>query len=254
MTIISRTLIALAATGMLVSGAAAQNFKTGGNSPATVKNVKLQFHGLNKGCPDEVALVTYVETTGPGNFKIVYRQAGGGKSAPITVKATKTNNGKYAAKHVQSFTLSKTTDTKYMVESGAKISPWVAVKKTCPPTGGNDKVAQPEAVKKVLKAQLGIKGPITTVCPNEAKMTGWVYTNYAGPVQVMLARKGQGVGQPMMLQAKKASNGQYMASFSRDVPITGAIDAEYRLLVGGGQGIASNWVPLKAKCLIGLGG
>lgn len=105
---------------------------------------------------------------------------------------------------------------------------------------------------KVLKAQLGIKGPKTNVCPTEATTSGWVFTNYEGPVQVMIARKGQGVGAPFTIHAKKAANGQYMASFTRKVPITGPIDAEYRLLVGGGDGIASNWVPLKASCKIGV--
>ena len=105
---------------------------------------------------------------------------------------------------------------------------------------------------KVLKAQLGIKGPTTTICPNQATTTGWIFTNYAGNVQVMIARKGQGVGAPFSIQAKKTASGQYMATFSRNVAIIGPIDAEYRLLVGGGSGVMSNWVPLKASCKIGM--
>lgn len=105
---------------------------------------------------------------------------------------------------------------------------------------------------KVLKAQYGIKGPKTTTCPTTAETQGWVFTNYAGPVQVMIARKGQGVGAPFTIQAKKAANGQYMATFKRTVNIIGPIDAEYRLLVGGGDGVVSNWVPLKASCSIGV--
>ncbi len=107
---------------------------------------------------------------------------------------------------------------------------------------------------KVLSAQLGIKGPKTNVCPNEASVMGWVFTNYAGPVQIMIARKGQGVGAPVVIQAKKAANGQYMATYSKKVAIHAPIDAEYRLLVGGGSGVMSNWVPLKANCSIGLPG
>ncbi len=101
---------------------------------------------------------------------------------------------------------------------------------------------------KVLKVQLGIKGPTTTACPATATTTGWVFTNYAGPVQVMIARKGQSVGAPFVIQAKKAANGQYMATFSRKVTINGPINAEYRLLA---QGQVSNWVPLKASCTTG---
>lgn len=106
----------------------------------------------------------------------------------------------------------------------------------------------------VLRAQLGIKGPTTTVCPNEATVTGWVFTNYAGPVQVMIARRGQGVGTPVTIQTKPAANGEYMATYSRKIQIVAPIDAEYRLLVGGGGGVASNWVPLKATCGIGMPG
>ena len=107
---------------------------------------------------------------------------------------------------------------------------------------------------KVLSAQLGIKGPKTNVCPNEATVMGWVFTNYAGPVQVMIARKGQGVGAPVMIEAKKAANGQYMATYSKTVPILTSVDAEYSLLVGGGSAVQSNWVRLKATCSIGLPG
>ena len=118
--------------------------------------------------------------------------------------------------------------------------------------GPFDQLAPGIGAGKVLKAQLGIKGPTTTICPNEATTSGWVFTNYPGNVQVMIARKGQGVGAPFVIQAKKAANGQYMATFSRKVPIVAPIDAEYRLLVGGGDGVKSNWVPLKASCKIGM--
>ncbi len=104
----------------------------------------------------------------------------------------------------------------------------------------------------VLRAQLGIKGPATNVCPNQATVTGWVFTNYAGPVQVMIARKGQGVGQPVTIEAKPAAGGQFMATYSRTIEIVNPIDAEYRLLVGGGSGVMSNWAPLKASCAIGM--
>jgi hypothetical protein len=120
--------------------------------------------------------------------------------------------------------------------------------------GPGDFVSGGNGPLKVLKAQLGIKGPKTAACPNEASVTGWVYTDEPGMVQVMIARKGQGVGAPVMIEAKPAANGQYMAVYSKTVPIHAPVDAEYRLLVGGGQGVTSNWVPLKASCSIGLPG
>jgi len=252
MSILARTLIAFTASSFVASAALALgpgDLQAGGNGPAQIKQVKLSLNGFNGACPSSGALITRVETTGPGNFKIRYRKAGGGKSDLITVQAVKTQNGKYVAKHVQAMTITKTTNTKYMVESGAKISPWVDVNKTCGQVMVPGIVAQP---KKVLKAQLGIKGPKTNLCPNEATTSGWVFTNYAGPVQVMIARKGQAVGAPFTIQAKKAANGQYMASFTRKTPIIAPTNAEYRLLVGGGSGVVSNWVPLKANCSIGV--
>lgn len=118
----------------------------------------------------------------------------------------------------------------------------------------NNDLAPGLGAGKVLSAQLGIKGPTTTVCPNQATMTGWVYTDYKGPVTIMIARKGQSVGAPITLQTIPASNGKYVATYNKVVPILTPVDAEYRLLVGGGSGIGSNWVRLKASCAIGLGG
>jgi hypothetical protein len=118
--------------------------------------------------------------------------------------------------------------------------------------GGMDVLAPGIGTGKIIKAQLGIKGPTTNICPNEATTTGWVFTDFPGKVQVMIARKGQGVGAPFTIQAKKAANGQYMATFSRKVPIMAPINAEYRLLVSGGSGVMSNWVPLKASCKIAM--
>jgi hypothetical protein len=133
MSLIVRTIIAVAATSFAATTAlaGAGGFPTGGNGPAQVKQVKLSLNGFTGGCPSNGALITRVETTGLGNFQIRYRKAGGGKSDLITVAAVKTQNGKYVAKHVQPMTLATTTNTKYMVESGAKISPWVDVKTPC---------------------------------------------------------------------------------------------------------------------------
>jgi hypothetical protein len=133
MSFIPRTVIALTAATLAASAAyAGPGFQAGGNGPAKVEQVKLYLNGFDGACPSKGALITRVVTTGLGNFQIRYRKAGGGKSDLITVSAKKTQNGKYVAKHVQPMTITKTTDTKYMVESGAKISPWVAVQKKCP--------------------------------------------------------------------------------------------------------------------------
>lgn len=106
---------------------------------------------------------------------------------------------------------------------------------------------------KVLRAQLAIKSPTTNLCPNTAKMTGWVFTDFGGSVQVMIARKGQSVGTPFQVSTVPAANGQHMATFSRNIQIVNPVHAEYRILVGGGDGVVSNWAPLNANCSIPAG-
>ncbi len=117
----------------------------------------------------------------------------------------------------------------------------------------NQNIAPGIGAGKVLSAQFGIQSPTNSICPNEATATGWVYTNFAGNVTIMIARKGQAVGAPITLKTQPASNGQYVAVYTRKIPILTSVDAEYRLLVGGGSGITSNWVRLKASCGLGLG-
>ena len=257
--IAQRTLSAVIATfGLaLITGAQAapNNIQAGGNGPATIKSVKLAVSGQNKGCPDEMALISRAETTGPINVKFRYRQAGGGKSGIMTVMAKKTANGKWVAKHVQKFTVAKTTSTKYMVEAQVgqkmKVSNWAPVKKNCLLVLNPGNVVLPN---KVLSANLAIKSPVTNVCPTSAKLSAAVVQTTNAPVQIMIARIGQGVGAPIMLQPKKTANGKYVAVYNKKIPIQTAVNAQYKVLVGGGQGVTSNVATLKASCKIGGGG
>ena len=117
-----------------------------------------------------------------------------------------------------------------------------------------NKLATPQAPDfKVERAQLAIKSPKTNACPAQARMTGWIFTNQAGPVTYMIVRKGGQVGAPQTIQAIKGPAG-YVASFTNTFEIQNAIAAEYRILVSNSGGIVSNWAPLKASCKIQLGG
>lgn len=107
---------------------------------------------------------------------------------------------------------------------------------------------------KAVSAQLAIKSPNVNVCPANATMAGWIHTTKPGPVSYMIAKKGAGVSGPYTINAVKSVNGG-MASFSRNLEIHQAINAEYRILVSGSDGkVMSNWVPLRASCKIKLGG
>ena len=107
---------------------------------------------------------------------------------------------------------------------------------------------------KATSAMLAIKSPATNACPAQAKMTGWIMTNKPGTVSYMIAKKGGGVSGPFQANAVPSAKGA-MATFSRNLTIHQAFDAEYRILVADGTGkVLSNWAPLKASCKIKLGG
>ena len=101
---------------------------------------------------------------------------------------------------------------------------------------------------KIKRAQMGITAPAGDVCPKTAKMALWVFTNKPGPVTFMVARKGQAVGAPKVINSVKGANGVYMATYTQNLQIVSSIDAEYRALIAGGSGITSNWAPLKVTC------
>ena len=107
---------------------------------------------------------------------------------------------------------------------------------------------------KVTKLQLGIKSPKTTACPAKGKMKIWVFTNKPGKVPVYIAKQGgSSVAGPYMVQTKKTHTGLYMGEYSKTLKIHQAIYAKYRASAPK-HGALSNWVPLKAKCKIALGG
>ena len=85
-------------------------------------------------------------------------------------------------------------------------------------------------------------------------MTGWIMTNKPGTVSYMIAKKGGGVSGPYQANAVPSAKGA-MATFSRNLMIHQAFNAEYRILVADGAGnVLSNWAPMKASCKIQLGG
>lgn len=205
----------------------------------------------SQACPTKAQINARFETNFAGKVTFIYRQAGGGKSAPITVMSAKKPNGKFYAVHNQVVEIKKAVDTKYMVEVVGKgvISDWQALKVPCKiGLGGDGDLANPSPQPfKVLSAQLGIKGPKTKVCPNKAVLTAWFKTNKPGKVGFRLMRK-DGPGGPMIFAtAVKAPSG-YMATYTRTIAITNPINTSYSAIVPGSGGLTSNFVPLKASC------
>jgi hypothetical protein len=105
----------------------------------------------------------------------------------------------------------------------------------------------------VLSAQLGIKGPKTKVCPNKATVTAWFKTTKPGKVGFRLMRKDGPVGPMIFVSSVKSASG-YMATYSKTIAITHSMNTAYSAIVPGAGGLASNFVPLKASCSIGLPG
>ena len=223
-----------------------------------VRSASLGIHKPQSNvCPTTAQINSRFETNFDGKVTFIYRQAGGGKSNPITVTSKKMPNGKFYAVHNQVVDIKKATDTKYMVEVVGKgiISDWASLNVPCKiGLGGGDELANPPAVPfKVLSAQLGIKGPKTKVCPNKATLSAWFKTNKPGKVGFRLMRNDGPVGPMIFATAVKAPSG-YMATYTKTIIITHAMNTSYSAVVPGAGGLASNFVPLKASCAIGLPG
>ena len=223
-----------------------------------VRSAALGIHKpQSNACPTTAQINARFETNFDGKVTFIYRQAGGGKSAPITVTSKKMPNGKFFAVHNQVVDIKKAMDTKYMVEVVGKgiISDWESLKVPCKiGLGGDGGLANPPAVPfKVLSAQLGIKGPKTKVCPNKATVMAWFKTTKPGNVGFRLMRKDGPVGPMIFVPSVKSASG-YMATYSKTIAITNSINTTYSAIVPGAGGLASNFVPLKASCAVGLPG
>ena len=206
-------------------------------------------------CPTTAQINARFVTNFDGKVTFIYRQAGGGKSAPITVTSKKMPNGKFFAVHNQVVDIKKAMNTKYLVEVVGKgiISDWKSLNVPCKiGLGGDGGLANPPAVPfKVLSAQLGIKGPKTKVCPNKATVMAWFKTNKPGNVGFRLMRKDGPVGPMIFVPSVKSASG-YMATYSKTISIINSINTNYSAVVPGQGGLASNFVPLKASCAVGL--
>lgn len=100
---------------------------------------------------------------------------------------------------------------------------------------------------KAVSAQLGIISPANNVCPGNAKLTAWIFTNKPGTIDIMIVRKGGNVAGPYPVTTVAAANGKAMGTYSKSFPVAQPIDAEYKVVIGGST-VASNWVPLTAEC------
>ena len=223
-----------------------------------VRSASLGIHKPQSNvCPTTAQINARFETNFDGKVTFIYRQAGGGKSNPITVASKKMPNGKFMAVHNQVVDIKKAVNTKYMVEVVGKgiISDWQSLNVPCKiGLGGGGGQANPPAVPfKVLSAQLGIKGPKTKVCPNQATLSAWFKTTKPGKVGFRLMRNDGPVGPMIFATAVKAPSG-YMATYTRTITITHAMNTSYSAVVPGAGGLASNFVPLKASCALGLPG
>lgn len=101
---------------------------------------------------------------------------------------------------------------------------------------------------KIYKAQLGITGGDGSNCPVHKTLKGWVYMSHKATVQIMVFAKGKTIPAPVSVTSVKAANGQYVATISQQMVFFSPIHSEYRMLVGGGSGVASNWVPVTITC------
>ena len=97
------------------------------------------------------------------------------------------------------------------------------------------------------KAQLGIVSPADGVCPGNAKVVAWVFSNKPGTVKVTLVNKQGGAFGPYPVKTAEGAGGVIMGALNTGFAIDAPTDTHYRLEISGSE-IKSNWVPLTA-CL-----
>ena len=100
---------------------------------------------------------------------------------------------------------------------------------------------------KPTKAQLGIQSPADGVCPGNAKVSLWVFSNKPGTIPVLLVNKNGGVFGPYPIKTSENSGGVVMGSLNTGFAIDAPTDTSYRIVIAGTD-VVSNWVPLTA-CL-----
>jgi hypothetical protein len=100
---------------------------------------------------------------------------------------------------------------------------------------------------KPTKAQLGIQSPADGVCPGNAKVTAWVFTNKPGTINIMLVNQKGGVFGPYPVKTSEGSGGIVMGTLNTGFAIDAPTDTKYRIVIAGTP-VVSNWVPLTA-CL-----
>jgi hypothetical protein len=103
---------------------------------------------------------------------------------------------------------------------------------------------------KIHKAQLAIKNQdgVAPGCHAHKTMMGWVYMSHKATIQIMIVKQGDNPRNPVSITSVKAPNGQYVATYTEQMLIDNPANWKYRMLVGGGQGVVSNWAPLVVKC------
>jgi hypothetical protein len=103
---------------------------------------------------------------------------------------------------------------------------------------------------KIFKAQLAIKNRdgIPPGCPAQKTMMGWVTMSHKATIQVMIVAQGGNPRLPVSITSVKTPNGQYLATYTEQMHIDTTVNRKYRMLVGGGQGVVSNWAPLVVNC------
>jgi hypothetical protein len=100
---------------------------------------------------------------------------------------------------------------------------------------------------KPTKAQLGIISPADGVCPGNAKVTAWVFTNKPGKIDILLVNQKGGVFGPYPVKTSEGSGGVVMGTLNTGFAIDAPTDTKYRIVIAGTD-VTSNWVPLTA-CL-----
>lgn len=100
---------------------------------------------------------------------------------------------------------------------------------------------------RVTKIQLGVLAPEGNVCPGQAKLNVWVFSNKPSTFPILLVSDNGVVLGPYQVETVKGANNVTIGTWSDTMLIGSSISTSYHVVTPHSD-ISSPWVPLTVSC------
>ncbi len=100
---------------------------------------------------------------------------------------------------------------------------------------------------RVTRIQLGVQPPAGNVCPGNAKLTAWVFSNKPSTFPILVVASNGTVLGPFMVETVKGNNGVTMGTWSDTMLVGSSLDMKYHVVTPHSD-VSSPWVPLHVEC------